>query len=393
MTQTRASNSKLEPGTTSIDRAKITKMADGTMRMKWRLCLPDGRVVDRTTQGSSAGQVRARARAKAKEMLATSVTGDWKPGSDLVDYMNTVSKPKIEALSNENTRARHLASLKILQARFKGHTISSGTRFRTMEKVLTDVAKNNGSESARQCRNVLGKYVIQQLIRDEVLQGNPLAGMSIDLSSNKEPEPEIRALTQNEFAAAVAWLLAQDPSEGVKKPARGRWSREDAIAVRRNLIDLALLQAASGLRVTEANELTWDDLDKSANISRSKTHRGRKVPLLFPDVVQHLATRRARGGRYVIGSPTDPDKVWDRDNCRKQCQKFYPEIGDGIDAARDVFGPGRTHLWRKTLNSLMVGVAPEVRAAYFGHSTEVNARYYTDTTDVAPMIEAAKELR
>ena len=119
---------------------------------------------------------------------------------------------------------------------------------------------------------------------------------------------------------------------------------------------------------------------------------GRVVPLLFADVVEHLAKRRELGGTYVIGAPTDASKQWDRDHCRKACAEFYPEIGKAIEST-GVFEHGRTHIWRKALNSLMLDVLEAVRAAYFGHDAEVNRRYYTDTTDVSPILDAARKLR
>lgn len=71
---------------------------------------------------------------------------------------------------------------------------------------------------------------------------------------------------------------------------------------------------------------------------------------------------------------------------------FYPEIGQAI-GAEDIFDSQRTHLWRSTLNSLMLDIPVEVRAAYFGHDKAANQKYYTDTTDVTPVVEAARRLR
>ena len=144
--------------------------------------------------------------------------------------------------------------------------------------------------------------------------------------------------------------------------------------------------------MAEANALTWEVFDDNADVTKSKTRRGRVVPLLFPDVIEHLRKRKELGGKYVIGAPTDGNKPWDRDDCRKRCAEFYPRIGKGIDCD-DVFEYGRTHVWRESLNSLMLDVPVEVRAAYFGHDPEVNRGYYTDVTDVTPMIDAARKIR
>lgn len=400
MTTNRATNAKLSPGANSIERARPTRHKDdhgkpyGPYYLRWRICLPDGRVVAKRSQGATVSEVRARAKETADEMLARTVNSSWQPGSDLADYLDKVSGPAVEnARLEDGSKRRYRVALGQLKARLKGHTIGTGTRFRVLEETLRSIAKDHGSESARQARTVVGRYVIQQLVRDELMTGNPLSGMGIDLSSDKPKAKRAeRALTRKELNAAIDWLLAADPAEGVEKPARGRWSREDAVAKRRNAIDLALLQACSGLRVSEANALTWDVFDRSAEVAKSKTHKGRVVPLLFPDVIEHLAKRKALGGAYVIGAPTDGRKVWDRDNCRKATAVLYPQIGKAIKCP-EVFDDGRTHLWRESLNSLMLHVPVEVRAAYFGHDKEVNRRYYTDTTDVSPMLKAAKKLR
>ena len=44
----------------------------------------------------------------------------------------------------------------------------------------------------------------------------------------------------------------------------------------------------------------------------------------------------------------------------------------------------RSHVWRTTLNSEWadLGVSAERRAAYFGHSPEINRQAYTDLVDL-----------
>src|SRR5699024_2753071 len=66
-----------------------------------------------------------------------------------------------------------------------------------------------------------------------------------------------KTLTASEYETVIDHLLHLDPAEGVVRR-QGRWSLEHLIAKRRNVIDQALLQAATGLRSTEANLITWD---------------------------------------------------------------------------------------------------------------------------------------
>ena len=394
MSSTRASNATLAPGEHSIERARATTTDTG-VRLTWRICLPDGTVRQRHTHAPTVGEARRRAKAKAAEMMSEHRSGGtWSITSSTADYLDKVTKPLLEKQANDNTRARYLLALKQITSQLGQKKVGDAARFRTLEQALQSIAQQHGSESARQARSVLSKYVLDQMVRDELIMANPIRGIGIDLSSNRPLPPRAeRSLTRDELNKAIDWLLTLDPAEGVEKPKRGRWTLDDAIEKRRCAIDLTLLQAASGLRISEANALTWPTFDDSAEVTdaTSKTKRGRKVPLLFTDVVDHLKRRRERGGQYVIGSPTDPDAAWDRDNATKAIRALYPEIGRAIEC--NVFEHGRSHLWRASLNSLMLDLPDAVRAAYFGHDTKTNRTYYTDTTDVTPVVEAARKLR
>lgn len=55
-----------------------------------------------------------------------------------------------------------------------------------------------------------------------------------------------------------------------------------------------------------------------------------------------------------------------------------------------VFSSMRSHAWRTVLNNRAIarGVASEIRSAFFGHAEAMNARNYTDLTDVLAMQSA-----
>ncbi|GAA2810307.1 hypothetical protein GCM10010522_30240 [Kribbella solani] len=129
--------------------------------------------------------------------------------------------------------------------------------FRVLERCLTEVAELHGSETARQARSVLGKYVLDQLIRDELIDASPIAGKRLDLAGVKG-DTQTRggvALSVDEWIAVIDYLLALDPAEGVEPPKRGMYTLEDRIAVIANAIDLTLLQSVTGLRVSEATRV------------------------------------------------------------------------------------------------------------------------------------------
>jgi integrase len=420
MTVQRASTTRLASGDHSIDRATPRKREDVWL-LDWSVRLHDGILKTRRSQGATKGQVRQRAKASAAEMLATG-GGTWKTTSSIDDYVERVSRPAIASTQlRPNSRTRYDIALRQLMGgckehshahSLKGHSIGSGTRFRTLEACLQEIAKLHGAESANQARTVLSKYVLQQLIRDELTTGNPLSGMSIDLKSDSKPNTKARggqALTREQYDAVLDYLLALDPAEGQIEQRRSRWSLDDKVAKRRNVIDLTLLQSATGLRISEANGLTWarhieadgDTVHVTVTEDISKTHRERRVPVLDDSVAKHLLVRQgamldttsfANTTTYVIGSPADSSKAWDRRNSGGEVSKLYLEIAEALDIP--LLLTARSHVWRATLNSLLLEDVPEVvRAAYFGHDAAVNRGSYTDLTDTSRMVAAARRLR
>jgi len=415
MAPQRAATTRLEPGHHSIDRATPRKRGDVWL-LDWSIRLHNGRLATKRSQGATKGLVRSRAKDAADELLATGA-GTWRTTASLAEYLEQVSKAAIASTQlRPNSRARYLIVLGQLVGEckehshansLKGHSISSGTRFRALEACLQEIAELHGAESAKQARTVLSKYVLQQLIRDEVISGNPLLGMSIDLKTKAKPITIARggqALTRDQYNAVIDYLLELDPADGQTEPRRGRWSLKDKIAKRRNAIDLTLLQAATGLRVSEANAITWarhvetddaGDIHVTVTKDISKTHKERRVPVLDGRVAERLLTRQnaaSSQAAYVIGSPADSAIEWDRRNCGGEVATLYVELAQSLGI--ELLNTARTHVWRATLNSLLLDEVPEViRAAFFGHDTAVNRGSYTDLADTSSMVAAARRLR
>lgn len=413
MSAQRAATTRIEPGHHSIDRA-VPRQRGNVWLLDWSVRLPDGRLMPKRSQGATKGQVRQRAKATAAELL-TSGGGTWKTTSSLHDYVNQISRAVVTTAKLEpSSRTRYFLALNQLVGEcnghshtdsLRGHSIASGTRFRALEGCLKEIAQLHGTESARQARSVLSKYVLQQLNRDELIHGNPIAGMSIDLTSAKPARSKegAQSLTKSQYYAVVDHLLALDPVAGQTKPRLGRWSLEDRIARRRNAIDLTLLQAATGLRVSEANQITWNHVETDDNgtihinvtADISKTHRGRRVPVTDDSIAQRVLSRQNAAesrSAYVIGTPADQMTVWDRGNCQKTTTALYKELSKSLEIER--LTTLRTHLWRATLNSLLLDEVPEVaRVAFFGHNTATNRGSYTDLADTSGMVSAARRLR
>lgn len=397
---------QIASGTNTIDSVTPVRLTNGKYRIQWKIRLHDGRLLARDTTGTTKGEARARAHAKAAELLAQGgVNAAWKPSSLATEYLEQVSKPIVSGSSrlSANSKARYKTVLNYLTEAFKGYSIASLARRRTIEELLKKIAAEHGAESGRHAKGVASRYFFEELIKDDVIEYNPLAGARIDLGTvKKTARPEgSRALTAAEYDRVLAHLLALDPAEGVESPKRGRYTIADRVAVHRCCIDLTLLQMATGLRVSEARTLTWDDIitddqGRPACVIRAenaKTGTARVAALVEPEVYEHLTRRRAEiGGAYVVGAPLNPDSEWDRFNAQKVLKTFYENLAR--DCKVPLLETHRTHVWRTTLNTLYrTNVDALLRARTLGHSLDVNAQAYSDLSDLTSLYNAARARR
>ncbi|MDR7328746.1 tyrosine-type recombinase/integrase [Corynebacterium guangdongense] len=395
MTRAAAARTRLEPGESSIQRVSDTmeRGDDGRYRAAFRVRLWDGRIKKATITAATKGEWRAKAQRRVDELLASGQTA-WRRGDDITAYIDGVSAPAIAAANlRDNSRTRYTDVLAHLRSRLVGYTIADGIRFRVLEATLKSVAADHGRETGHQARTVLSKYVIDQLIRDELVDHNPLRGVHIDLGSVKKttkPSGAV-ALSRGNYDSIVDHLLERDLEQPLPP---GKDLRAASIAKHERVVALTLLQAGTGLRISEALSATWGDValtdgEVSLHVSpdRSKTGRARTVPVLDPRVEAWLRGRHAAFGapsRYVIGGPTGMEKLWRTDNAVKAVADLYKDMAVKVHIPE--LKTVRSHVWRTTLNNLTAGRVPEVvRAAFFGHDAQVNRSSYTDLTDVSLM--------
>lgn len=393
-----AARTRLAPGEDSIDRVVDALPARGPHEAKFSVRLWDGTLRRVTVRAQTKGQFRRIAREKRDTLLASTST-QWTKGKLITDFISQVSRPAVEqARLRPNTLQRYKLALSQLEKRFAGIAIGDAVRFRTLERVLQDIAATHGAESGRQARTVLSKYTLDQLLREGLIDHNPLRGVSIDLGTVKKSSKPAsnRALTDAQYDAIVDHLIDRDVT--VPMPP-GTDRRHTSIKKHDLTVALTLLQAGTGLRISEALALTKSDVtitDTAVSVTVrpdvSKTHRGRSVPILDTRIEEYWRDRLA-GIRHtdpIIPAPGDKSSRWRTDNAVKSAAALYKDVGAVLNDP--AIAEMRSHAWRTVLNNRAIarGVRAEVRAAFFGHTEDMNRTSYTDLTDISSMAAALR---
>lgn len=373
--------------------------------MKWSIRLPDGLTLRRDTRGKmTKGELRAKARRQAETLKATfGQQNNWRSSDLLGSYIKSEAMNAIRESTRirDTTRERYILCLSIASDALGEYPIADALRAGTFGKALASIAQQHGTATARQVRKVINKWVIQPLLLSGVLASNPIAGLSFDLPEHKasnKPDGG-KGLTESEWTRALDWLLSDSWQSILNEdtPIRGKYSRRQLANVRRSIVEMTALQAATGLRIGEARSLTWNEVGQDCSTvevtnDASKTHRGRVVPVLEPRVVSMLLRRREDfdGHGLVFPSPAadDPWREWDKSNCSKAVRALYEQMAEECDL--ELLRTARSHVWRSTLHTIArnKGVPIEMRAALFGHDPETARRYYTDTQDVSGVAKA-----
>ena len=209
-------------------------------------------------EGMSKGEVKARARRTAAEALRTSgTTGAWRGTSPISDYIRQECEPAVVSSSlRESSKRRYLLDLNLLADALSGYSIAGGCRPKTIKDALNRIAAGHGTATARQVRKVAGKWVVQRLVLEEVINYNPLRDATIGIDVEYKASTKAAggvALTEDEYVRVLDYLLACDPADPERtRPRRGHWTQADREAKRRGVIGICLLQATTGLRINEA---------------------------------------------------------------------------------------------------------------------------------------------
>lgn len=396
--------SKLLPGTNSIPTTTPKKLKNGSWSLQWRIRYYDGQIEKHTTcHKGTIGELRRKALCKAEELLMShGGDGRWKPSSSMTDYIKEEAVSAIEIDGNlaPRTKTNYRTLLTYMARELKGYSIADGSRFRTIEKAAQKIAREHGTNTARQALKVMSKHVMTRLVRDELIQFNPLRDCTPNLPSHtaKHRPSGGQALSYAEHEKVTSYLLSVDPEEAFSGgKVRRRRARDDQMRKWQLTIDATLLQAATGMRIGEIRLLQRKyvlenefPLVIEVTPEVSKTKRGRRIPVLDKRIESRMRDRLAKMSTepesLVFPAPSSSVKEWDSSNAQKAVKELYTSLASALDIP--LLEEVRSHVWRTTLNTewMEKGVPDIIRSAYFGHTEDVNRQYYTDLTDISPLM-------
>lgn len=399
MTSKTAPKTRLNAGESSVDRVADSLTGRGPFQADVSVRLWDERLKRFKIRAQTKGEFRRKGHVKCGDALAAG-SSTWTKSDKVSAFIDNVSEPLLRsARLRDNSRRRYMTALAQIKTSLTGLPIGDAVRFRTLEHALQDIAARHGAESGRQARTVLSKYVLDQLLREGLVEHNPLRGVAIDLGTvSKSKKPASHALTDTDYDRVVDHLVARDIDRPLPP---GTDRRESSLARHERAVALALLQAGTGLRISEALALTRADLTESddrlavpVSADVSKTHRARSIPFLDARVEAwhraRLVTLPTAGSTPIISAPGDLTRPWRTDNAVKASKALYLSVG--ADLGSEAVAAMRSHAWRTVLNNRAIarGVPADVRAAFFGHDVAMNASAYTDLTDIEGMARALR---
>ena len=391
---------KLQPGEDTIKSVTPRKTETG-YELRWRVRDFEGRLYAKRTQARTVGEARRRAFEKAEQIKrATSDATAWTSADSITDFIDREVEPAIrEKRLSKASRARYLEVMAHYRRYTRGMSISAATSASSLIRTLKDISHEIGPETARQTRSVVSNYLFGQLIIHQLTPSNPIRGMSFDFLKSENSEGKYYP-TQAEWQAFLDYVLTDDPDSPMPgKENVPQAHKREAKARHARIIQLTELQLATGLRASEARQITWADVTQDSHDvvwvtvrpEISKTKVGRTIPVLVPEVGKRLIARKGKDEELVIPQPNS-GKPWDKAGVHKAVRDYYEGVASTSEDLA-FLKKIRSHAWRGALNTITAPyLRPDIRAAYFGHTEKVNARAYTDHVNVRPMMEVVEVL-
>lgn len=276
-------------------------------------------------------------------------------------------------------------------ASIHGLSLAEANNTQRLRAFLQAVADQHGTGAAKITRSVL-MGILNLAVDNGTLNANalrnvrPIASQAPKaLPEGREPRDTTRALTREERAA----LLAYADERAAEEPALPQTRRK-----RQTAADLVAFMMGTGVRVTEARSLRWEDVELTAGgaLVRGTKSRHSRRRVDFPDwLAERLRVRAERAGTsgYVFASPHfvgEGERIWDQSNAAKTLAELF--AGAGLSWATP-------HSLRRTVATLAhQGGAPLVAIAdQLGHADpSMTARIYLGRDSLGERKSVAQHL-
>ncbi|MCU1675615.1 MAG: site-specific integrase [Frankiales bacterium] len=257
----------------------------------------------------------------------------------------------------------------------RGLSLAEANNPQRLRAFLQRVADTNGTGAAKIARSVLSG-IFGLALDNGATPSNAMRHVRhVEAQTPRptkrkgdEPRDTRRAFTRKERDALVAHAdaLAGEP---VQLPSTARKRQATA--------DLVAFLAGTGVRITEARALRWEDVNLTkgtADVHGTKSKSARRR-LTLPEWLTERLRRRAEtlGEGYVFASPhltTTAEVMWDQSNCAKAVRDIL--LSAGLPWATP-------HTFRRTVATLAheAGAPLSVIADQLGHADpSMTARVY-----------------
>jgi integrase len=253
-------------------------------------------------------------------------------------------------------------------------TLREVNRVPPLRTFVQTVADANGTGSAKTARTVVSN-ILRMAVNDGVLEHNAMRQVPPAKANGG-----LRRVVSTKRAALLADVedKERDTSRAFTRAERGQlldFASSNALAQERDIVDLLRWMAGTGVRISEALDQLWSDIDLAAGTARvrgTKTAHADRVLHLPSWLLEALEKRAAIGlpaSGFVFAAP--------RSGVRRDRRNAARHIRDVFDRAG--FPWATPHSLRRTVATLMdeAGLPLALAADQLGHADpSMTARVY-----------------
>ncbi len=275
-------------------------------------------------------------------------------------WLARVERP--DSKLSDSTRRQYRESFQrhVLSGRLAALPLSRVNTARELRAYLERVADNHGTGSAKTARSVLSN-ILRWAVEDGALPHNAM----------RDVRP-VKAKAERITARDTRRALTREERDHLLRVAAGHER-----AVKLDVADIVWFMAGTGVRISEALNVTWHDVDLSAgkvtiNGTKSKhSVRTLTMPEWLTQLLRDRAAVRGRSG-FLFPSPglLQSDSPRDRRNVARVFREVLDEAG---------FVWATPHTLRRTVASLIdaAGLPIALAADVLGHAdAAMTARVY-----------------